>query len=153
MAFPNSKTGFTIRERGRAAFAALWLAGKQLVATAGFAIAQGASSNITLVTIQVEDKNGNAIAGVYSLAIWLSDAATGIGVTGTTASGNVVAGASGTDIVDLTSKKVKKVLTDATGKYILSITDTAKTGFYVTVVNPSTGLLVVSRQLVAGDYK
>jgi hypothetical protein len=154
MAYPNTKTGFTIRERGRGAFASLWLAGKQLVSTIGFAYAQGASANIAQVTIQVEDKNGNPISGIYLLSFWLSDAATGVGLTDTTASGTVTNNTTnGTDIADITAKKYKQVLTDATGKYVLLITDTAKTGFYVTVANPTSGLLSVSRQLVTGDYK
>jgi hypothetical protein len=153
MPFPNTKTGFTVRERGRGSFGSLWLAGKQFAAGLGFAFAQGGVANITLVTIQVQDKNANPISGVYNLDLHLSDAATGIGVTAVTASGAVAAGASGTDLVDFTAKKVKRVQTDSTGKYILSITDTAKTGFYVAVANPSTGLLSVSRQLVTGDYK
>ena len=153
MAFPEGNKGFTIRERGRMALAALWLSGKQLVSDITYAYAQGASSNITLITIQAADKNGNPISGVRFLDIFLSDAATGIGVTGTTASGAVAAGAAGTDIVDSTAKKVKRILTDATGKYILSITDTAKTGFYVATVIPATGILNVSRQLITADYK
>jgi hypothetical protein len=153
MAFPNIKTGLTIRERGRAAFAALFLAGRQLASVIGFSIAQGGSSNITLVSIQMEDKNGNPVPGVQCIDIWLSDAATGIGITGTTASGAVAAGASGTDLGVLTTKKVTRVLTDANGKYILSITDTAKTLFYVAASLPANGSVYVSRQLVVGDYK
>lgn len=153
MAFPNVKSGFTVRERGRAAYGALWLAGKQFIAMLGFAFAQGASSNITLVTIQAEDKNGNPIAQQTALDVYLSDSATGAGVTATTASGAVAAGSAGVDLVDLTAKKFKKVLTDNTGKYVLSITDTAKTGFYVCAVNPAIGVVSVSRQLTAADYK
>lgn len=153
MAFPNKKTGFTIRERGRAAFGALFLAGKQFIALFGFAYAQGATANITLVTIQAEDKNGQPIAQQVALDVYLSDSATGAGITASTASGAVAAGASGIDLADVTAKKFKRVLTDANGKYVLSITDTVKTGFYVCAVNPSTGVVSVSRQLVAADYK
>jgi hypothetical protein len=114
--------------------------------------AQGAS-NVCLVTVQLKDATGTAIARRTPLRIYLSDAATGAGVTATTASGAVAVGASGTDIVDLTSKKVKDVMTDASGVYILSITDTAKTGFYVcAAVMGASGGVKVSSQLVAGNY-
>ena len=153
MAFPNTNKGFTIRERGRAAFSALFLAGKELASSIGFTYAQGGSSNITLVSLQLQNKDGNAVPGVQSLDVWLSDAATGIGLTGTTASGAVAAGASGTDIGVYTTKKAIRVTTDANGKYICSITDSAKTLFYVAAALPANGRVFVSRQLVTGDYK
>jgi hypothetical protein len=94
-------------------------------------VAKGGSANITLVTLQACDNEGFSVAKVLNGIVWLSDAATGAGLTATSASGNVVAGTAGTDLGDLTSKKAKTFQTDATGKYILSITDTAKTAFYV----------------------
>lgn len=109
------------------------------------------SANVSLVTITVKDGSGTAMARATPITVWLSDASTGLGVTATTASGAVAAGASGTDIVDLTAKKVKKVVTSATGVYILSITDTSKTGFYVVVDIPDCSLQV-SAQLVTGNY-
>lgn len=122
-----------------------------LPAIATFSIAKGLTSNISLVTVQFFAPDGTtAIAVVSSLFWYLSDSATGAGVTATTASGAVGAGLSGADIVVLTAKKATVSVTDATGKYILSITDTAKTGFYVAVTVG--GVVYVSRQLVAGDY-
>lgn len=121
-------------------------------ASVALTIAQGASSNICLVTMQLNNAAGAPVAGVFEVDTVLSDASTGIGLTATTASGAVAAGASGTDIGVLTTKKATRSLTDATGKYILSITDTAKTGFFVGC--GVAGLpLAVSRALVAGDYK
>lgn len=118
---------------------------------ASFSVAAGAA-NVSIVTITVKDADGNAMARPIVMDIWLSDAATGLGVTATTASGAVAAGASGTDLVDLTSKKVKKVITDATGVYKLSITDTAKTGFYVAANVPGVDKIFVSSQLVTANY-
>src|SRR5690349_2854728 len=97
------------------------------------------SANVSLVTFQLKDGAGNNLANVTEMDVWLSDAATGIGLTATTASGAVAAGASGADLGDLTVKKAKRVATDATGKYILSITDTGKTGFYPACSIPGTG--------------
>lgn len=107
------------------------------------------TTNVSLVTIQVKDGTGTNLARVTPLTVYLSDAATGIGLTATTASGAVAAGASGTDLGTLTTKKALSVVTDAAGTYILSITDTAKTQFYVTVVLPTLGSITVTRVLTA----
>lgn len=110
------------------------------------------SANVCLVTFQAKDAQGNNLAAVTALDIWLSDAATGIGLTATSASGAVAAGASGTDLGALTAKKALRVLTSATGAYILSITDTAKTGFYPCCALPGTGKAVVGAQLITANY-
>lgn len=120
-------------------------------ATATLSPAAGAS-NVCLVTITVKDAAGVAMAASQSIEVWLSDAATGIGLTGTTASGAVAAGAAGTDMFTYTSKKHLKVQTSATGVYILSITDSAKTGFYVCAKLPGRGNTQVSAQLVSDNY-
>lgn len=120
--------------------------------TLAFSVAAGAS-NVSEVTITVKDGAGATVAGVYNLDVWLSDAAAGAGLTGTTASGAVAAkAASGVDLLAYTAKKAIRVQTLATGVYILSITDTAKTGFYICGQAPGTGRAVVSAQLVAGSY-
>lgn len=123
----------------------------KLPASASLAIAAG-STNIAIVTITVKDGTGAAVTRPIALDIWLSDAATGLGITATTASGAVAAGAAGTDLVDLTSKKVKRVITNASGVYNLSITDTAKTGFYVAACVPSVSKIFVSTQLQTASY-
>ena len=121
-------------------------------ATVTFAIAAG-GANVSEVTITVKDAAGTTLAGGRNLEVWLSDAATGLGITGTTASGTVTAkSASGTVLTALTAKKHLAVQTLTTGVFILEITDTAKTGFYVAVKHPLTGAPIVSAQLVAGNY-
>lgn len=123
-----------------------------IAATISFAAAAG-GANVCEVTITVKDAAGSTLAGVHNLIVWLSDAATGAGLTGTSASGTVQAkSASGQDMGTLTAKKALVVQTLATGIYILEITDTAKTGFYVCATVPGTGLTVVSSQLVTGNY-
>jgi hypothetical protein len=89
-------------------------------------------TNKTKVTFQLVDHEGNSVAAVRTFLITLSDDATnGAGLTATTASGAVAAGASGADIGTLTTKKALMVQTNSSGVYILSITDTAKTAFTV----------------------
>jgi hypothetical protein len=109
-------------------------------------------ANVSNVTVQVVDSAGNALAGVFNFDLWLSDAATGANVTATTASGTVTAGASGVVIGTYTAKKSLRVQTDTTGKFILAITDTAKTGFYVAGQMPGAGQTVISSVLVTGNY-
>jgi hypothetical protein len=126
--------------------------GNTMPASISFSAAAG-GSNVAEVTITVKDGAGNAIAAVHNLDVWLSDAATGAGLTATTASGAVAAKtSSGTDLGTLTTKKALRVQTLATGVYTLSITDTAKTGFYVCASLPGTGKAKVSSQLVTGNY-
>lgn len=116
----------------------------------GFTPAAGAS-NVCEVTLQVKDAAGVALAGVFHMDVLLSDAATGVGLTAVTASGAVAKKtASGEDLATLVAKKALRVQTLATGAYILSITDSAKTGFYV-VANLG-GKTSVSSVLVTGNY-
>jgi len=116
-------------------------------------VAASAGTNVCEVTITVVDSAGVAIAECFNLDVWLSDAATGAGVTATAASGTVaVKSASGVDFEVVTAKKYTRVQTLATGIYILEITDTAKTGFYACAVIPSIGKTVIGTQLVTGDY-
>ena len=120
--------------------------------TFSFAIAAGAA-NVSNVTITALDGSGATIAGVFSPLVFLSDAATGLGLTSTSASGTVTAkSASGADLGAITAKKALFLQTLATGIAILEITDTAKTGFYVCAVNPFTGSVHVSSQLVTASY-
>ena len=117
--------------------------------TASFSPAAG-STNVSLVTVTIKDGTGAAVAKPTNIDVWLSDAATGAGLTATTASGAVAAGASGADLGTLTTKKALRSQTTATGVYILSVTDSAKTGFYPCI--SVSGLTTCGAQLVSGNY-
>lgn len=118
--------------------------------TVTFSPAAG-SSNVCNVTLTVKDSSGTAV-GPTQLMVHLSDAATGLGVTGTSASGTVTnASGGGTVLAAVTAKKVLLVQTKADGTFVLEITDTAKTGFYVSAQLPS-GKLVTSDQLITANY-
>lgn len=146
------KTGFTIRERGKAAFSALFLAGKELVSNLTFTITAGAST-VSNIKIQAVNKDGVPIAGVFAFRVWLSDASTGIGLCAATASGTVQAkAASGTVLGAVTTKKALIVTTLADGSFTLEITDAAKSLVYIAADIPTVNLAAVSRKLVAGDY-
>ena len=117
-----------------------------------FAAAQGAA-NITEVTVTAVKADGSTtVAGPMIYHLWLSDAATGAGLTGTAASGTVtVKSASGAVIGTLTSKKALVVQALASGVFILEITDTAKTAFYVCAQTPH-GEVKIATILATGDY-
>lgn len=117
-----------------------------------FAAAAG-GANVSEVTITVKDANGDTLAGVYNLDVWLSDAATGAGLTGTSASGTVTAkAASGAVVGTYEAKKALRVQTLATGVFILEITDTAKTAFYVCAALPTSGEAQIATVLATADY-
>jgi len=123
----------------------------ELATSATFTFTAGAS-NVAEVLITPVNSAGTTIARVLPLTVYLSDAATGVGLTGTAASGTVQAkAASGTDVGILTAKKALAVHTLASGLYTLEITATGKTGYYVCVMLPG-GLLVVSRVMTSADY-
>lgn len=126
--------------------------GENVVTDSSFAIAAG-GANVCEITVTLKD-GANAIkASAIPFEIWLSDDADGIGLTATSASGTVQAkSGGGADFGALTAKKALAVQALGTGLYILEITDTAKTGFYIAIKNPFTGNIAVSRQLVTGDY-
>lgn len=114
-------------------------------------------TNVTLATLTVKDESGAPLTGQRKLEVYLSDDAAGDGITATAASGAVAvktAGATyGRDLSDLTAKKHKTVLTGTgTGTYGFNITDTAKTQFYVCVVDPLSGKPFVAGRLLTANY-
>ena len=128
------------------------LAGNHAIGSATFTFTAGAS-NVAEVAIQLCRADGTAIVAPVNFLWWLSDAATGLGVTGTAASGTVQAkSACGTDLGVLTAKKVTRSQSLATGIYTLEITDTGKTAYYVCVECPLTGKAIVSRVMTSADY-
>jgi hypothetical protein len=111
-----------------------------------------AAANASLVSFTITDNGGNAITGTpFVVDIWLSDAATGVGLTAVTASGTVAV-TTGTLIVADVAKKFTRMMSDTNGVASITITDTAKTGFYVAIDGGGLPLPVVSRQMVTGDY-
>ena len=124
------------------------VSGVRVPTTAAFTIAAGAA-NVTTVSVSFRTAQGVAINNVFPFEIWLSDAATGAGETATSASGTPAI-TTGTQYRILTAKKAWLAACNSSGVAVLTITDTAKTTFYVAVRLP-TGV-VVSRILATADY-
>lgn len=117
-----------------------------------FAIAPGAA-NKSDIAITIQDNAGNTLTRAHNFEVWLSDAATGIGLTATTPSGGVAAKtSSGAVLGTLTTSKAIRAQSLATGVFTLEITDTAKTGFYIAVKLDTGAVFQVSRQLTSADY-
>lgn len=93
------------------------------VASVSWAVAAGAS-NVCVMTGTIKDAAGATIAGVRNLLVYISEAATGIGVTADTYSG----GAAITDGTgaELVAEKVFLVQTGTDGVFAISITASAK---------------------------
>lgn len=127
------------------------LNGQILPAQILFTIAKG-SANVCVVTAQVADNGGQAIAGFpFDLDVILSDNANGVGITATAPSSSASV-TTGTVLNTYTANKAFYAQTDATGKVVLTITDTGKTGYYVMVQAGCQPLPSVSRQLTSADY-
>lgn len=126
----------------------LKVSGVQIPTTATFSIAAGAST-VTAVTITFKTAQGKAISNVFPFEVWLSDSSAGAGETGTTASGTPAI-TTGTQYRILTAKKAWLGACNSSGVAVLTITDNAKTTFYVAVRLPNS--VVVSRILATGDY-
>jgi len=123
-----------------------------IVASFTFAATAGAE-NVCEVAITLKDAAGATVDGARPFMVWLSDSATGVGLTGTSASGTVKAkSASGTDFATFTAKKALLVQPLATGVYTLEITDSAKTAFYVCAATLDGRAYSVSTVLATEDY-
>ena len=128
------------------------LVGKGILASVAISNGVGASSNICNVTFQLQDVFGNAISRITDFDVYLSDAATGIGLTGTTASGGIAAASSGGTVLGaLTTSKAIRAQTNASGAFVLAITDTAKTAFYP-VAAFGDRAITVGAQLTTASY-
>ena len=127
------------------------IVGPGIPSKVGISNAAGGTQYYSLVTFQVQDALGSAVSAVFNLDVFLSDASTGIGLTGTTASGGIADGASGKTLSIMTSAKALRVQTDATGKYILQIIDSSKTTFYPCANLAGQGV-TVGAQLTAASY-
>lgn len=121
---------------------------KALYATATVAT-DGA--NGTLITITPRNANGRAVPCEFGIR--LSDNATGVGLTATTASGSVgdkTAGTTGQVLSTQVAKKAWTVQTAADGTYQLSAIDAAKTPFVVAV--SIDGLVMPVATLATASY-
>jgi len=115
--------------------------------TVEFTVTPGAAG---VTSIAMNLKHGTLpVSGTYPVSVHLSDSPDGEGVTATTASGAVTTSV-GAVAATPEAKKALLCAPTATGNLTLSITDTAKTAFFVVVTLP--GGLQEIKQLSTEDY-
>ena len=128
------------------------LVGKGIPYGVGITNNVGASTNIANVNFQLQDVGGVAIAAPFAFDLYLSDSATGAGITATTPSGGIAAVSSDGTILGVgTTSKSVSVITNASGLFELAITDSAKTGYYPVAVLRN-GAIQVGAQLTTASY-
>ena len=115
-----------------------------------FSAAAG-SSGVCTVTVTLKKANGDAVTNSPFFIVYLSDDAAGYGLTGTTASG-AVAVTTGKEIAAITAQKAIIVQPDNTGKVVFTITDTAKTLFYIAAKTMDMLTSGVSSRLTTANY-
>lgn len=134
---PASPSNVTVITDAESAAAAL-------PANVTIALAASSTTDGMDITMTVVDENGNAIAGVFQLEWWISEAATGIGLTADTYSGDVTT-VTGTEMEEIVSKKRFTGLTDVNGVLVALAVDSANpTDQYIAVRHPVTGQVIVS---------
>lgn len=111
--------------------------------TFAITLAAGAT-NVMTVTVTAKDARGQTVAAVTPFEIWISEAATGIGLTADSYSGNVTATV-GAFHTALTAKKHFLGVTAATGILTFTVTDTAEPADqYIVAKSPDGRGVIVS---------
>lgn len=112
--------------------------------TFDIALAASATTDGMDITITAKDANGNTVAAVTPVEVWISEAATGIGLTADSYSGTVTA-STGSILTALTAKKHFLAVTAATGILVLTAVDSANPADqYVVAAKPDRRGVVVS---------
>ncbi len=99
-------------------------------------------TNAISVTIQLVDGNGDNLTAIAGFSWYLSGDSAGAGIVGTAPNDGTAIGASG-KIAELVAEKAGYLLTDATGKAIITLTDSTTPTFYLVVILPI-GKVVIS---------
>lgn len=100
----------------------------------GLSAAAETGGDTRLVTLQVQDAEGNDLASQRSFWLWLSDTEAAV-VTSDAPSGAVTA-STGTILQEHTAKVSMDVLTDVNGVFVLSIVEAGTDTWWVNVRNP-----------------
>lgn len=113
------------------------------IASVSWGVAAGAA-DVCVMTGTIKDADGATIAAVKALRVYLSTSSSGAGVSATSYS----TGASvttGTTLVAVTANKVFDILTNSSGVFAISITDSGKPATeYGVAITPLTGAVNVS---------
>ena len=94
------------------------------------------TGDVRIIGIQLNDADGIAVTAIGVGFFYFSDAATGIGVTGTGPSGAVAAGTDGAVIETYTAKKTFELQSEADGDIDLSMEDAGVNTWYLCYKRP-----------------
>lgn len=101
------------------------------------------SVNTINVAVQLKDAHGNNIAQPVNCKAYLSDSATGLGITGTPATSAIAIGTNGYILATLVTEVMVDVLTNAAGQFDLNLIQTASpTTEYLVLILPDGNILV-----------
>ncbi len=113
------------------------------VASVSWVVTAGAS-NICIMTGTIKDAAGATIAASRPIDLYISEAATGIGITADTYSTGAAITV-GTQLIAFTANKAWRINTHTNGTFAISITDTAKPADqYGVAIVSTTGQLSIS---------
>jgi hypothetical protein len=110
------------------------------------------AANVCNFTLAVQDLAQN-VSGTSIITVWLSDSPFGAGFAAHVPTGGLLLiGPPATLVFSKVTNLAIEILTGQFGTAALSITDTAKTGYYICATVPGTGLVAVSPQLITANY-
>lgn len=90
------------------------------------------ASNVINIAVQLKDAAGVALAAKHRVYAWLSDTA-GAALSGTPPSGTVVIGTNGVLVSSPTAKTELSIITDASGRFDLNITEAGVKSYFLNV--------------------
>lgn len=123
-----------------------------IIASAVPVLSAGAATDEMDITISCKNADGDVIAAVQQIEVWITDSATAYTITGTSASGALTAIDGGVLSV-LTAKKHIICVTPDTGIINLSLVDSANTAGEIICVKLPNGTFSFSAATVATDYE
>ncbi len=102
------------------------------------------ATNVINVAVQLKsDKSQAALAARRHVRAYLSGVASGASIVGTAPNGGVAIGTNGAILNQPVSGKIFELITDASGRFDLNLTESGTPTFYLVVVMPN-GRLVIS---------
>lgn len=115
--------------------------------TASISFAAGAA-NVSAVTVQLKDVDGDDIGHSEHVNVWLSDQADGLSLA---TAADTIAATTGLVIGTHVAEQSFEAVTDADGALVFDLTDASKDQYYI-VAGLATGAIVVSAQMEVADY-
>lgn len=108
------------------------------------------TSHARVVTITLKDSAGNAVDAANVVRVYLSDASTGIGITGTACTSEATVATNGALLLVDATDSMWTVVSSTAGVITMTLTQTAAVNYYPVVVLPVGRIVVGSVLAFAG---